>query len=256
MVSLCFQVNSLNNEVMEEFASVLQEINNSQHLSAAVLISGKQNNFIAGADITMLEKCNSIEEATSISKGAQQILDQVERSGKPVVAAIQGTCLGGGLEVALACHYRIAVKDKKTGLGLPEVMLGLLPGGGGTQRLPRLTSLPNALDLELTGKTLKADKAKKFGIVDLLVDPLGPGLEDAEVVTKKYLETIAIDVAKQLASGKLTVDRNKKSFTDKLFQFALSYNWVKDQIFGKAKAQVMKMSGGLYPAPLRVKFFH
>jgi enoyl-CoA hydratase/long-chain 3-hydroxyacyl-CoA dehydrogenase len=81
----------------------------------------------------------------------------------------------------LACHYRIAVKDKKTGLGLPEVMLGLLPGAGGTQRLPKLAGLPNSLDMMLTGKTLKADKAKKFGIVDQLVDPLGPGLNTAEI---------------------------------------------------------------------------
>lgn len=90
--------------------------------------------------------------------------------------------------MALACHYRIAVKEKKTGLGLPEVMLGLLPGGGGTQRLPLLISLPNALDLELTGKTVKADKAKKMGIVDLLVDPLGPGTSSADIRTMEYLE--------------------------------------------------------------------
>ena len=82
--------------------------------------------------------------------------------------------------MALACHYRIAVKDDKTGLGLPEVMLGLLPGGGGTQRLPKLVSLPNALDMPLTGRTIKADKAKKFGIVDLLVNRLGPGASTAE----------------------------------------------------------------------------
>lgn len=113
---------------MNEFASALQEINSSQNLQSAVLISGKAGNFIAGADITMLEKCTSVAEATTISKNGQQILAQIENSPKPVVAAIQGQCLGGGLEVALACHYRIAVKDKKTGLGLPEVMLGLLPG--------------------------------------------------------------------------------------------------------------------------------
>lgn len=82
--------------------------------------------------------------------------------------------------MALSCQYRIAVKDRKTAVGLPEVMLGLLPGAGGTQRLPKLTSVPTALDLELTGKSVKADKAKKLGIIDLLVDPLGPGLAPAE----------------------------------------------------------------------------
>lgn len=84
------------------------------------------------------------------------------------------------LQVALACHYRIAVKDRKTAVALPEVMLGLLPGGGGTQRLPRLTSVPTTLDMALTGKNIRADKAKKLGIIDLLVDPLGPGLEPPE----------------------------------------------------------------------------
>lgn len=111
------------------------------------------------------------------------------------------------MELALACHYRIATKDKKTNLGLPEVMLGLLPGSGGTQRLPKLTSVPTALDLELTGKNVKADKAKKLGIVDLLVAPLGPGLKSAEQNTMIYLEETAIKAAKDLASGTLKVMR-------------------------------------------------
>jgi len=81
----------------------------------------------------------------------------------------------------LACHYRVAVKDKKTGFGVPEVMLGLLPGAGGTQRLLKVTSLPNALDMMLTGRTLKADKAKKLGIIDATIEPLGPGIKPAEV---------------------------------------------------------------------------
>ncbi|EFA04382.1 Trifunctional enzyme subunit alpha, mitochondrial-like Protein [Tribolium castaneum] len=237
---------------MGEFGSVLHEIESNPQIQAAVLISAKPNCFIAGADITMLEKCQSAEEATKISREGQEMLAAIESSNKPIVAAIQGSCLGGGLEVALSCHYRIAVKDKKTGLGLPEVMLGLLPGAGGTQRLPRLSTVPNALDMSLTGKTLKADRAKKMGIVDLLVDPLGPGLGEPETVTRQYLESVAVDVAKQLASGKLKVDRKKSQLTDRLLEFALQYNWVKDQIFGKAKAQVMKMSGGLYPAPLRI----
>lgn len=83
-------------------------------------------------------------------------------------------------QVALACHYRLAVSDPKTGMGLPEVMLGLLPGAGGTQRLPKLIAIPNALDLTMTGRTLKADRAKKMGLVDLVIDPLGPGISTPE----------------------------------------------------------------------------
>ena len=84
------------------------------------------------------------------------------------------------MQVALACKYRIAMKDPSTSIGLPEVMLGLLPGGGGLTRLPRLVALPQALDMVLTGRTLKADRAKKMGVVDAVVEPLGPGLKPLE----------------------------------------------------------------------------
>lgn len=121
-----FQVNSLNFEVMSEMSSHLNEIASNPSVQAGVLISGKPNCFIAGADISMIENCTSFDEASKVSSEGQVILNKVERSTKPIIAAIQGTCLGGGLEVALSCHYRIAVKDSKTGLGLPEVMLGKL----------------------------------------------------------------------------------------------------------------------------------
>lgn len=188
----------------------------------------------------------------------------------------------------MACHYRIATKDKRTALGLPEVMLGLLPGAGGTQRLPKLTSVPTALDLALTGKSLKADKAKKLGVVDLLVTPLGPGLKSGEDNTLEYLEHTAILAAKDLASGKLKVsfshliaevqfsqilhnllcnitfqvDRSKKGLVAKATEMAIGIEFIRNYIFKKAREQVMKMSGGLYPAPLRVsqayseRFFH
>ncbi|KAF6215035.1 hypothetical protein GE061_009784 [Apolygus lucorum] len=246
------KVNSLSREVAYELESALGEVNNNPSVQAAVLISGKPGCFIAGADITMLEAAKTEQEVIEISKMAQNILNKVEAMKKPVVAAIQGSCLGGGLEVALACHYRIAVKDKKTAVALPEVMLGLLPGGGGTQRLPRLSSVPTALDMSLTGKNIRADKAKKLGIIDLLVDPLGPGLEPPEKRTLNYLEEVAVLTAQQLVSGKIKVDRTKKNLMDKVLNMALQYDWVKDKIFEKARAQVMKMSGGLYPAPLKI----
>ncbi|XP_018334123.1 trifunctional enzyme subunit alpha, mitochondrial, partial [Agrilus planipennis] len=137
-------------------------------------------------------------------------------------------------------------------IGLPEVMLGLLPGAGGTQRLPKLISLPNALDMALTGRTVKANKAKKLGILDLLIDPLGPGLDTSENNTRKYLETTSMEIAKQIANGKLKINRNNKPLSEKIIRFALQYNIVKDQIFNKAKQQVLKQSGGLYPAPLKI----
>ncbi|XP_058061601.1 trifunctional enzyme subunit alpha, mitochondrial [Anopheles bellator] len=246
------KVNSLNEEVQTEFDAVLREVETNPAVSSAVLISGKPGCFVAGADITMLEKCKSVEAATRVSHEGQIQFAKLEKSRKPVVAAINGVCLGGGLELALACQYRVALKDKKTVLGLPEVMLGLLPGAGGTQRLPKLTSIPTALDLALTGKSVKADKAKKLGIVDLLVNPLGPGLKPAEQNTLEYLEQVAIQVAKDLASEKLKVSRQKTGLVNKLTEFAFGIEWVKNKVFAKAREQVMKLSGGLYPAPLKI----
>lgn len=131
-------------------------------------------------------------------------------------------------------------------------MLGLLPGAGGTQRLPRLTSIPTALDMALTGKTVRADKAKKLGLVDLLVDPIGPGLADPQTNTMQYLEKVAINVAKDLASGKLKVNREKTGLVNKITEYAMGLDYVKNFIFKKARDQVMKLSSGLYPAPLKI----
>ncbi|XP_041984989.1 trifunctional enzyme subunit alpha, mitochondrial [Aricia agestis] len=246
------KVNSLNEAVMNEVKDIISEVENNPAIEAAVLISGKPGCFIAGADITMLEKCKTKEETVALAKNGHEIFKRIENSSKPYVAAIQGTCLGGGLETALACKYRIAVKDSKTSMGLPEVMLGLLPGGGGTQRMPKLTSIPTTLDLALTGKTVKADKAKKLGIVDLLVSPLGPGVGLPEANTSKYLEDVAVQIAKDIASGKMKVDRSKKGLMNKVMATAMSWEFVKNMIFNKAKEQVMKASRGLYPAPLKI----
>ncbi|XP_026727289.1 trifunctional enzyme subunit alpha, mitochondrial [Trichoplusia ni] len=246
------KVNSLNTAVMDEVNEVLNELDSNPSIQAAVLISGKPGCFIAGADITMLEKCTTKDEFVTLSKNGHRIFHRMEKSRKPIIAAIQGSCLGGGLETALACHYRIAVKDGKTGFGLPEVMLGLLPGGGGTQRMPVLTSVPTTLDLALTGKTVKADKAKKLGIVDLLVSPLGPGLTKPEDATMQYLERVAIQVAGDIAAGKIKVDRSKKGLIEKITASVMQIDYVKNMIFTKAKEQVMKASRGLYPAPLKI----
>lgn len=245
------KVNVLNQAVMAEMEDLLKQVDENPEIQAAVLISGKPGCFIAGADISMIEKCKTAEEVHTIVEAAHDILSKVEKAKKPVVAAIMGSCLGGGLEVAMACQYRIAVKDK-AGLGLPEVMLGLLPGAGGTQRLPRLIGIPGALDMALTGKTIKPDKAKKMGLVDELVNPLGPGVDRPDARTLQYLEAAAIKTAKNLASGDLKPKRGPKNLMEKAMNFALQYNFVKDQVFQKARSTVMKQTNGLYPAPLRI----
>jgi len=248
------KVNSLSEETSAELQDAFHKFMADGSAKSAVLMSGKPGCFIAGADIRMLERCKTAEEATALSKGCQDLLFEVEKSSKPVVAAIQGACLGGGLEVAMACHYRIAVDGMKTSMGLPEVMLGVLPGGGGTQRLPKLTGLPNSLDMALTGKTLNAKKAKKVGLVDAVVDALGPGpgTSPAET-THKHLEAIAMKVAKQLGDGSMKLpNRGPKNFQAKAMDKAFGLGPVKDYVFKTARGKVMKQTNGLYPAPLKI----
>merc|ERR1719412_2512948 len=247
------KVNSLNEEVMTEMQNIFKDVQSKPEIKAAVLISKKPGCFIADADIKMLEKVKSAEEGATLSKACQDFLNDVENSSKPVVAAIQGACLGGGLETAMACHYRIAVEGMKTGLGVPEVMLGLLPGGGGTQRLPKLTGLPNTLDMALTGKTLKGKKAKSVGLVDTVISPLGPGLEPADVTTLKYLETVSKQIAKDLGNGTMKLpDRRPKNLMKKVEAFAMGITQVKDYVFKTARGKVMQQTNGLYPAPLKI----
>lgn len=245
------KVNVLNEIVMDEIVKIFDEIESNADIQAAVLISGKPDCFIAGADIAMIEKCKTAKAVQDLSESCHEIFFRIERSKKPVVAAIMGPALGGGLEAAMCCHYRLAVKDK-SGLGLPEVMLGLLPGGGGTQRLHKLVGVPTALDMALTGKTLTADKAKKVGLIDELVNPLGPGVGSKEDLTLAYLQEIAIKTAKNLASGDLQPKRGPKNMMDKVMNMALQYDFVKDQVFKKARSTVMKQTNGLYPSPLKI----
>lgn len=114
------KVNSLGKEVTTEFDLILRDFEINPNVKSAVLISAKPGCFVAGADITMLEQCKTVEEARKISHEAQLMFSRMEKSVKPIVCAINGVCLGGGFELSLACHYRIATKDKKTGFGLPE----------------------------------------------------------------------------------------------------------------------------------------
>ncbi|KAK2508610.1 hypothetical protein MC885_007711 [Smutsia gigantea] len=199
----------------------------------------------------MLAACKTNQEIIQISQEAQRTFEKLEKSTKPIVAAISGSCLGGGLELAISCQYRIATKDKKTVLGVPEVLLGILPGAGGTQRLPKMVGVPAAFDMMLTGRHIRADRAKKMGLVDQLVDPLGPGLKPPEEQTVEYLEEVAITFAKGLADKKISPKRDK-GLVEKLTSFAMSIPFVRQQIYKKVEEKVRKQTKGLYPAPLKI----
>uniref|UniRef100_A0A8C5MA11 Trifunctional enzyme subunit alpha, mitochondrial n=1 Tax=Leptobrachium leishanense TaxID=445787 RepID=A0A8C5MA11_9ANUR len=245
------KVNTLSVQLQSEFSDVMNEIWASDAIKSAVLISSKPGCFIAGADINMIEACKSSQEVTALSQEGQKMFDKLEKSPKPIVAAINGSCLGGGLEVAIACQYRVATKDKKTVLGTPEVLLGLLPGAGGTQRLPKMVGLPTAFDMMLTGRNIRADKAKKMGLVDQLVDPLGPGVKSPEERTMEYLEEVAVDFARGIANKKVSV-KKEKGLIKKLTDYVMSVPFVRQQIYKTVEKKVQSQTKGLYPAPLRI----
>ena len=227
-------VNKLNAAVKVEFEALLIRLRDDPEIKGAVLISGKSDTFIAGADIEEFTALTTQAEAERLSFEGQEMVSLVETLPKPVVAAIHGACLGGGLELALACHYRVATDHSKTQLGLPEVQLGLLPGAGGCQRLPRLIGLRAALDMILTGKSERAPKALRLGLVD-------------EVVPRSILLRTATAAAERLARDGMP-RRTPRGGLQGLFLDRTPAG--RRLVYRGAKQQVLQRTGGHYPAPL------
>ena len=227
--------NTLKEEFADEFSAVFSEIKQNPSIKGLVIISTKPGSFIAGADINLFDHASSAAQVTALSELCQKTFQQLEDLTFPVVAAIRGACLGGGLELAMACHYRIAAKSKDTALGVPEVMLGLLPAGGGTQRLPRLVGIANSLDMMLTGRQLKPKQALKMGLVNAVVEP-------------EALLARAVEMAKN-PPAKAT---RKESIFSKgaAMSAALERNPIgRKVLFDQARKQAAKKTFGNYPAP-------
>lgn len=179
--------NTLSSGSIKELRAAVNDLgeNNAVH---GVVITGAGRFFVAGADIKeFIPALGSYDKGLSMAEAGQALCDEIEAMKKPVVAAINGAALGGGLELAMGCHYRIAASDAV--LGLPELKLGLIPAFGGTQRLSRLTDIGTAVDIILTGKQLNGDEAKDLGIVHQSVP-----LDD--------LRTTALSTVKALVDGK------------------------------------------------------
>ncbi len=225
-------MNTLKAAFVEEIRSVLDEVKRNKDLIGLVITSGKKDSFIAGADITMLAACTSAKDAETLSREGQEIFAEIEGLTIPVIAAIHGPCLGGGLELALACHGRVVTDHGKSVLGLPEVQLGLLPGSGGTQRLPRLIGVAKALDLMLTGKQVRAKQAKKLGLVDDVVPP-----------------SILLDAAIKLAKKGKPRHQLKRDLQGKVLE---TNKLGRKVLFDQASKGVKAKTRGNYPAPERI----
>ncbi|WP_298775294.1 fatty acid oxidation complex subunit alpha FadJ [uncultured Shewanella sp.] len=225
-------MNTLRAEFGPEIRDVLNEIKSDSQIKGLVLVSGKKDSFVAGADISMLDACRTAKDAKTVSSEGHVVFNELEGLNIPVVAAIHGVCLGGGLELALACHQRVCSDSKKTLMGLPEVQLGLLPGGGGTQRLPRLVGVAKSLDLMLTGKQVRPKQALKMGLVDDMVP-----------------ESILLETAVAMAlKGKKSAKKQKPLMERVLEGTSVGRNIIFDQ----ASKQVAKKTQGNYPAPAKI----
>lgn len=160
------KMNALNADVVAEIGEAFESLRDDDSVRGVILTGGGEKAFVAGADIGELAKMDSVA-GVRVSRDGQDVFRAIERFPKPVLAAVGGFSLGGGFELALACHMRIASDNAK--FGLPEVGLGIIPGYGGTIRLARLTGLGRAIELTLTGEMFDADRARELGIVSAVV---------------------------------------------------------------------------------------
>jgi len=228
------KVNKLNELLIEEITGFLDRLETDNELRGALLMSGKENNFIAGADIDMFTNRTTADELEDLSRTGHKILLRIENFEKPIVVGIHGSCMGGGTELALACHYRIVSDHSDTKVGLPEVKLGLLPGMGGTQRLPRLIGIQKSMGYMLTGKNMYSRQARTTGFAD-------------EIVHRHAIEIAGIK-AVHACTGKIK-HKDKRSVVEKV----LEGNPVgRSIIFSQARKQTHNRTKGNYPAPPKI----
>lgn len=222
----------LDEETLTELTAIVEDLHSkTRTLKGAIFHSHKDRCFLAGADINLIAGLNTEAEGASGAEAGQNIFNRLEDLPIPTIACVHGVCLGGGTEFSLSCNTILVSDDKGTVMGLPEVKLGLIPGFGGTYRLPKKIGLPNALDLILSGKMVKGKKCKRIGLA-------------LEVYPKEKLLVMA---AKNLGKSD-----KKTSLKESLGNLAADNFLAKKLIFQKARESVLKKTKGFYQAPLKI----
>jgi 3-hydroxyacyl-CoA dehydrogenase/enoyl-CoA hydratase/3-hydroxybutyryl-CoA epimerase len=221
--------NVLSRETLLELDAHLQELR-SKPPRGLVVRSAKSSGFIAGADVREFVQLSSADQAFELVRAAQRILDGLESLPCPTVAIIHGFALGGGFELALACRYRVGVKGDKFSVGLPEVMLGIHPGFGGTVRAIRRAGVRTAMEMMLTGKTLRADKALRAGFIDKLVFPADAEAAARELITRQPKQ-------------------RQPRFLDRLLSWPLARGLVRKQLLKQVRAKARPEH---YPSPYAI----
>lgn len=225
------KINKFTSPALDELENIIDSLGN---IKAAVIKSAKEGIFIAGADLKQFEEIlGSPDQVRSILEKGHRVFNKIENLPFPSIAVIDGACLGGGMEMALSCRYRIVTDSPKTSLGLPEVSLGIMPGWGGTQRMPRLVGLQQGLKLILTGKPVNGKKAFKIGLADI-------------ILPHEFLEQKLPEAIEKCLSGQVKKSKKKNAM-----------NWVLEEnpvgrhlIYSQSRKGILKKTKGHYPSPL------
>ena len=209
------KLNALNKDVFTDLDKAADEIQNNAEIKSAIITGAGSKAFVAGADITEFAELNKAE-AMSLSKRGQDVFFKIENSSKPIIAAVNGFALGGGCELAMACHFRIAGNNAK--FGQPEVNLGLIPGYGGTQRLTQLIGKGRAIELLISGKMIDAATALEYGLVNYVV-PADELLNKAMAVLSLINTKAPIAIAAAIQSANAVYDETKNGYTTEINAF-------------------------------------
>ncbi len=230
-------VNAANLELLEALSQAVRAARACEGLKGLILVSGKPDQWMAGADLNLLTQAPSVELVEATGRRFQAVCDELAWLPCTTVAAIGGPALGGGFEIALACDYRVAAQSKSVSVGLPEVSLGILPAGGGCQRLPRLVGLSSALDLILGAKRLNAQRARRAGLLDEVVHPL---------VLERAARAWALK-PKRSHQRPIELAPSVRSAIDLAEQTPVG----RHLLYQQARERVLKRTGSHYPAPLK-----
>uniref|UniRef100_A0A8B9J7Q0 enoyl-CoA hydratase n=1 Tax=Astyanax mexicanus TaxID=7994 RepID=A0A8B9J7Q0_ASTMX len=233
--------NSWTVHMQTEMMDVLDEICENDAVQSAVVTSSKPGSFLVGVDVNEIQKCETKEDARLLSQYWQMMMDKFQYSPKPIVAAIDGWCVNGGLEFITACQYRVATKNPMTIFASRETRLGLMPSAGGTVRLTNLVGPYRALDMMLEGYAIRADAAKKIGLVQKVIDT-----QDSD-----YLEDVAIDSAREIVDKIIPLIPQRNNLLLKTQDYFYSFPKVRKLMFEHMRQKVMDKET-FFNAPIKI----
>ena len=215
------KLNALNRNTLAELHTALYDAYHNHNVGGIIISGAGEKAFVAGADIAEFSAFGQEQGEEMARRGHKNVFDYIENSSKPVIAAINGFALGGGLELALACHIRIASNNAK--MGLPEVSLGLIPGYGGTQRLTRLVGRGRALEMILTGDMISAEDAHGFGLVNHVTDPeeLVPA---AEAIMNRILSRAPLALGSAIRAINASTQKDVNGFEEEIELFGQCFD--------------------------------